>query len=210
MARIDATLDADIRFYCGSTGSGKTHQIKQDIKAENRIIKFDPDDEYTGTAFYQIADLLAAVKKNPKTLNYRFVGGGKKHFLAVCKIAFAMTSPRHPVCLVVDELAGVTGTSKAEDDWHTCLTRGRKYGLRIRAGAQMPVEIDKTIMRQRSHLWIGYLERPADHDYLAKETGLKPEQIKALRPRPHFDHIAGIRGQGYKIKKGKAAYKPIT
>jgi hypothetical protein len=190
--RIDESASKDIRAYFGSSGSGKTHNIKQDTAALPRVLAFDPEgafnssDGFTCTTdraeFYRLARGSGNVK-----LTYQ--GNGQADFNWWCNLVFALADCRRPCGIIVDELAGVTTVSKALPAWHQILTRVRKYGGKVFAGAQSPTEIDKTLMRQKNKLFVGYLERPDDHAYMAKETGIPEKVFLELRPDPYYEHV---------------------
>jgi hypothetical protein len=191
--RIDPSADADIRFFCGATGSGKTFQMQRAAKPARRLLVFDPDDEYAdalGLARY--TSPARAAKAAPRQLTgwrVAIAANGSQSFEAFCALAWALGDARNPLTVVVDELAGVTSPAKAAGAWHSLVTRARKYRTTLIAGAQAPAEVDKTVMRQRTYLWVGRLERPADHRYIAEETGIEQSTLKSLRGKPRFDAI---------------------
>lgn len=209
MARIDTSAAADIRFYCGSTGSGKSHQIKAAVRDARRLLVFDPDDEYSHEArcrrVTSIAELAKAVpRKLSAPFRLAFVGHGVQQFEQFCRVAWLAQDARNPLTVAVDELAGVDRVSKAHGSWHQLVTRGRKYRTSIHAGAQAAVEISKTLMRQRSYLWIGYLAEKPDHEYIEERTRIPAEAVADLRGRPHFDAIELANGRPpYLIRDGR-------
>jgi len=191
----------DVRFYCGAGGAGKTHQICQAIRKQQppRLIVFDPDDEYASALSLErcadAADLARRVPSVAPRQSSRFhlsvAADSAAQFELVCRIVWALADARFPMTFAVDELAGVTGTAKAANTWHTIVTRARKYRLSVFAGAQAPAEVDKTIMRQRSYLWCGYLERPADHYYVHAEAGVPRDVLAGLKPRQGIQKLTG-------------------
>ncbi|MEX1057043.1 MAG: type IV secretory system conjugative DNA transfer family protein [Natronospirillum sp.] len=201
MSRTNENLSADIVAFFGATGSGKTHNMLQDCKADKRILAFDPTGTLSGQGFEGFSDFgawfRAAVNSGPG--RYALQLTGPKHFSAWCEAVMAMADARRPCTVLVDELGAVTTPTKAPEHWHNLISLGRKYGLKIRAGAQRAPEIDKTLIGNKSGLWIGFQSREADAAYLARETDIPLETIKALRPKPHFDHI-WYKGRGdYKL-----------
>jgi len=202
----------DIRFYCGTSGSGKSHEIKKTIENEKRVLIFDPEGEYSNPsgkfkqakAFTKMQPFVEAVEKN-KNGSFRFAlqQDGQKAFEFFCMVNWVLAHDVHkPISCVVDELAGVEQSAgKAQGTWHKLLTRGRKHQINIRAGAQSPTEVSKTIMRQRSHLWVGHMTRDADHKYIAGEVPLSFDEIKGLRPAPYFDSILYEQGKEPVVNK---------
>ena len=203
--KVSESAKKDIRSYFGTSGSGKSHQIKQAIKTAPRVLIFDPEGEYKKegfTAFDSPLKFAEAVQKNTtKPMRYALEANGAKAFDIFCRVVWWERCASAPLVCVVDELAGVTTTAKAPGAWHSILTRGRKYKLSVRAGAQSPTEIDKTLMRQRSHLWVGYMTRGDDWAYMAKETGLDVATFQGLRPGPHFDSVTIESGKPHKLNK---------
>lgn len=190
--RINEAAEKDIRAYFGSSGSGKTHNIKKDTANLKRVLAFDPEGAFnTSEGFVCTSDRAEFYRmaRDSGDIRLTYQGNGQADFDWWCRLVFALADCRRPCAIIVDELAGVTTVSKAPPGWHAILTRARKYEGRVFAGAQSPTEIDKTLMRQKNKMFVGYLERPDDHNYMAKETGVPVEVFEGLRPDPHFEHI---------------------
>lgn len=204
MSRTNENLTADIMAFFGASGAGKTYQMVNDCKQDKRILAFDPTGTLSNQGFEGFRDFGAwfrsAVNSGPG--RFAFQATGSKNFGIWCEAVMALADARRPCTVLVDELGGVTTPSKAPEHWHNIISLGRKYGLKIRAGAQRAPEIDKTLIGNKSGLWIGFQSRTADAEYLARETDIPLETIKALRPKPHFDHI-WFKGRGdFQLIKG--------
>lgn len=194
----NAELEKNIGFYCGSSGSGKTHQIKNSLRGAGRnrsVLIWDAEDEYDGPdvvkceSLSEFAGVVFAARANGDRVVVAYAGGnGKAQFEAFCAICWSVRGTEWPMAVVVEELASVTTVSKAPGDWLNILNRGRKYDVWVRAGAQRPAEVDKTVLSQKNLLYVGYLESPADHHYIAAKVALSREQLEKLRPNPYFDH----------------------
>ena len=194
----NAALPKNIAFYCGSSGSGKTHQIKKSLEAagnDRSVLIWDAEDEYDGRDVVKCHSLheFAAIVFEKRNAGERVIvslvcGNGKREFEAFCAVCWSVRGIEWPLAVVVEELASVTTVSKAPGDWLNLLNRGRKYDVWIFAGAQRPAEVDKTVLSQKNHLFIGYLESPADHHYIAAKVALSREQLEKLRPKPFYDH----------------------
>lgn len=210
MSNINVNAKKDIRAFFGTSGSGKSHAIKQTIKGEKRVLVFDPEGEYSAEgfeAFDSVHQFSERVKTNKGPARLSLEANGMDAFMLFCRIAWKDAEEGNAPTVVVDELAGVTTVSKAPKEWHTILTRGRKYGVKVRAGAQSPTEIDKTLLRQRSHLWAGHMTRRDDWQYMSKETGLDLETFEHLRPAPWFDSVMHMHGVAAVIHKRKTPAK---
>lgn len=204
--RINESLPKDIRAYFGSSGSGKTHNIKQDIRGDKRVLVFDPEGSFTKADGFVVTDSrkeFVRLARRSGDLKICFAAGGAPNFQWFCDVVFALADARRPSTMVVDELGGVTGSGKAQGAWFDLISRGRKYGVKIRAGAQRPAEIDKTLIGNKNGLFIGYLERAGDIEYMARETGINAEEIASLRGEPHYDHILYAGRDRWELKRGE-------
>ncbi|MFG1496468.1 hypothetical protein ABMA57_07525 [Saccharospirillum sp. HFRX-1] len=202
-SRINDRLPADIRAYFAASGGGKTHNMLQDCKHDKRVLAFDPTGALSAQGFTGIQDFRQYAKavRNSGVVRLAFEAGGSANFALWCELMMAQADARRPTTVVVDELGGVTTPSKAPEHWHNVISLGRKYGLKIRAGAQRAPEIDKTLIGNKTQLWIGFQSRAADAEYLARETDIPVEEIKALRPTPHYDAIVFRGRDNYSIKR---------
>lgn len=202
-SRINDQLPADIRAYFAASGGGKTHNILQDCRHDKRVLAFDPTGALSAKGFTGFRDFrqFANAVRSSGVARFSFEATGSANFALWCELMMAQADARRPTTVVVDELGGVTTPSKAPEHWHNVISLGRKYGLKIRAGAQRAPEIDKTLIGNKTQLWIGFQARAADAEYLARETDIPVEKIKALRPAPDFDSIV-YRGRGsYTVKQ---------
>ncbi len=190
--RISEGAIKDIRAYFGSSGSGKTHTIKKDIKNDKRVLCFDPEGSFSAADGFTVTTDKAEffrLARESGSIRLCFAAGGQSNFNWWSDVCFALADARRPTTLVVDELGGVTGAGKAQGGWYDLISRGRKYGIKIRAGAQRPSEIDKTLMGNKNGLFIGYQERTGDMEYLARETGIPVQEIASLKGAPSYDAI---------------------
>lgn len=186
--RVDTSRQAQIKYICGASGSGKSWYVKEQIKSAQRLIIFDPDDEYkaltnvTVNALHELAAALAKAGEKGR-LKIRIVGNGKRIFEGFARCAFAWGN-----CVAVaEEIAGVTSPSKAPDAWHTLVSRGRKRGITIYAVTQRPAEADKTVLGNASHLHAGRLSRLKDQKYIADELNLHIDYIKNLANLEYYE-----------------------
>ncbi|TXR52060.1 hypothetical protein [Reinekea thalattae] len=201
--RINDNLEADIKAFFGATGSGKTYSMLKSIPTSARCLSFDPAGSVTGsgTGFVGTASRTEYMQMTRRGGNVRacFQAAGKENFDWWCKWVFALADARRIAYVQVDELSAVTSSSKAPEGWNNILNLGRKYGLKVRAGAQRPQEIDKTLIGNQNGIWIGHQARRGDAEYLARETDIPVAEILALRKNPHFDHIMYEGRDNYKI-----------
>ena len=212
MSRVNVDLKKDIRAFYGSSGSGKSHAIKQAIKKDKRVLIYDPEGEYQDERCVVIRSCVELVKfvkfKHLKNFRIAFEPKSRADFLVFCKIAFAECHADYPLSIVIDELGGVTTVQKAPPPWHAILTRARKYGAKVCAGTQSPAEADKTLLRNRSSLWCGMLETPKDRRYISDETGIDIGLVDGVKGEPFYEAILQERGKPWvKLRKGKVILK---
>ena len=130
--RIDEGAAKDIRAYFGSSGSGKTHNMKLDLKQMQgaRVLVFDPEGAFDARdGFFCTSDRKIFYQKARESndIKLTFQGNGQVDFDWWCRLVFALADARRPTTIVVDELSGVTTVSKAPPAWHQIITRIRKY-----------------------------------------------------------------------------------
>lgn len=201
--RIDVSRKADINYICGSSGSGKSVFVKSAIAGDQRVIIFDPDDEYGELAgvqtFYSGQQLTEAVKKNRTgPLRARLVKEGVAAFELCCALAFAWTN----CTLVCEEIADTTNAGKAPPQWGRVLRRGsRKRAIRIFAVTQRPAEADKTALTQATVVRTGLLGRDNDRRAMAAELDLPLQMIERLAP---LDFIECHRNAARQVFAGNA------
>lgn len=203
-------LAADVRFICGSMGTGKSHGTKESLKGESNVYVFDVKNEYGSLKGFRVVhsreDFVRAIKAGgrwawPKT--------SPEDFEFFCRAVWA-----RGCCLaVVEELASLTGTAKARGAWHLILTQGRGYGIRVVGLAQRPAEVDKTIIGNATLLRVHRLSRADDRAYMAKELDVPQEAVDALSGYQFIqrDVLKGqVSGTGWKGQNSaqKTARKP--
>jgi hypothetical protein len=200
---IDTSLKTKIIVVCGSSGSGKSSWVKQQIRKDKRIVIWDPDDEYgeiTANRCTTIQQMTALMRDagDKKPLAVRLVANGDYFNL------WAAAVFRFGNCTAVaEEIADVTTPSKAPAGWGQLVRRGRKRGIAIYAVTQRPAESDKTALGNASELHVGMLNRAKDRAYMAAELDVPETDITQLGELEylHRDHRQKT------IKKGKLTFK---
>ncbi len=197
---VDVTLKADITVVCGSSGSGKSAWIKQQLKGRSRVIVWDIDEEYIDEKGFQAvrsrAELLILLQKRKKG-RFAYVPKNLNEFNLWCRAAFAWGN----CTAIAEETADVTTPSKAPDGWGVLIRRGRKRGIAVIGVTQRPAESDKTIIGNASLIHSGLLKRPQDRKYMAAEMDIDLKLMNDLKP------LEWIESTGDKIvKKGKLKF----
>lgn len=128
MTRANTALKAEHVYICGNSGTGKSSKIKAEIKKANRVIAFDPDNEYGTEAGFikvtsakELALKILAHKNTP--LKIAFVAEGKEAFAHFCDCAFGWGN----CAAIAEEIADVTSAGKAPPSWGRLIRRGRKF-----------------------------------------------------------------------------------
>lgn len=181
--RVDVERTARIVVVCGSSGSGKSAWVKQQVARAPRLVVWDPDDEYEAAGCERITSpselveaLAAAGRRGPG--RFAFVATAARHFDFWARCAFAWGQ-----CVAVaEETADVTTPGKAPDGWGQLVRRGRKHGIDIYGVTQRPAESDKTIVGNASCIHAGQLVRVRDRAYIAAEMGVEKRELDALQP----------------------------
>ncbi|AJQ92240.1 type IV secretory system conjugative DNA transfer family protein [Gynuella sunshinyii] len=205
MSRINENLTEDIRGYFGATGSGKTYRIKKDLGSAPRVLVYDIKGTFGPSngfeAFTDRGAFLNAVRSSNQA-RYSFHDPSCHYFDWFCELARHQADARRMTEIVIDELGPVSTPGKAQGHWHWLISIGRTYGIKIKAGAQRPSEIDKTLMGNLNGMFVGRVQRDKDAAYLSAETGIPQMDILNLRGAPHYEHFLWA-GRGRYKKAGK-------
>lgn len=181
------TQDGRIVVVAGASRSGKTAYTVRQVKTENRLCAWDPEDQWAQLKGWRKvttrAQLLAALQ-TPGHVRVAYVAGGdlkaEFDFWAGC----VMYAGRYvaPLVAIAEELADVTTPSKAPGNWGILLRRGLKRGISIYCISQRWSEADKTAFGNASEFVLFNIASADDVRYLARKTRVPAEQIDALMP----------------------------
>lgn len=196
--------DGRIIVVTGSSGSGKSAWVKQQLRAFPRVLAWDPEGEYVGEpGFVGVASapqLLARLRNHKGRGRFAFVAPTLALFDWWCRLAFAW-GRLAPCAVVAEETADVTTPSKAPQWYGTLIRRGRKWGITIYGVTQRPAESDKTTMGNAHIVHCGRMQRAADRRYMAAELDVPQERIAALAPLEWIE-----RGPTGAITSGKLTF----
>jgi hypothetical protein len=194
--RIDVSKRANVNAFMGAGGSGKSEQIKRELRRDKpkRLMIWDPEHEYADAAsphgaFGTVVRDLGTVHK---MLTAAGAAGGfaivfypsdnsdaaKKQFDVFCRLASAAGN----LTLVVEELAFVTMPSWAPEGWSMCTLRGRKRGLTIYGASQRPASVDKNFFANATRVRTGRLNYEADKKTLSNVLGVSMLEMGQLEP----------------------------
>lgn len=197
------TTDGRLIVIGGASRSGKTAYTARRVKADRRVIAWDPEDQWSRLPGWRRitrrAELLQALQ-TPGRIQAGYVAGGELapefDFWAGC----VMYAGRYiaPITAIAEELADVTTPAKAPGNWGILLRRGLKRGITIYAISQRWAEADKTAFGNASE-FVLFMQASADDErYLARKTRADPEALAALKPLEylHIDRATKVQTPG--------------
>lgn len=176
------TEDGRLIVVGGASRSGKTAYVRKRTAGEDRIIAYDPEDQWAQLRGWRRvttrAELLdCARQRGPMKIAY--VAGGNLaaefDFWAGC----VMYAGRYlgPLVCIGEELADVTTSGKAPGNWGILIRRGLKRGITIFAISQRWQEADKTAFDNASEYVFFRQANPKARAYVAERTGIPWDQI---------------------------------
>lgn len=185
--------DAQFIAIIGSTGCGKTTELKRRLKAKkrNRTLIWSPKEAldnyasfYPGSVVVRTAsEVLEIVKKAGRAGKFHIVFQptlDQKRDMAlfdvVCKIMLSVGN----VTMVIDELHSVTQAANAVHGWRKVNFMGRGYGIHVFGLSQRPASVDKAFMGSLSAVYVGRLPHPPDRKAMAEVLGVDIAEIAAL------------------------------
>lgn len=176
----DVTLEARIIVVCGSSGSGKSAWVKQQLAGAARVCAWDPDGEYAElrgfTAITRARDLPRVLARS-RAGRFAFVAplAAFDHW-ALCVFGWGN-------CVAIaEETADVTSPGKAPPGFGQLIRKGRRRGITLYAITQRPSESDKTALGNATRLHVCQMVRAKDRAYMAAELDCPPENLAALKP----------------------------
>ena len=189
-------MDGKLFYSCGSSRSGKTAWVRQQIESENRVCVWDPESQYAYAHNDKLRqhplpgwvvvtsrrDLLKALeyaKRKPLKISYVVSSNLKEEFDFWGRACFAWAKalPSLKTVTVAEELSDVTSPAKAPDGWGLVVRRSLKYWNDIYAVTQRPAESDKSALGNATIIHCGRLNRDKDRKYMADEMALSPDEV---------------------------------
>lgn len=175
--------DGRIIVVVGSTGSGKSQWVRQQIKTAPRLWVWDVKPEYhtlKGAVVVRNAgDLLsAAQKKNNQRVLY-VVPPTPANFEWWARCAYVAARVKQ-ITIVAEEIADVTSPGKAPLHWGQLVRKVRATGSDLFAITQRPAESDKTAIGNASLFHVGRISRKKDRVYMAAELDVLESAIASL------------------------------
>lgn len=189
----------------GSSRSGKTQYVTNQIKGQNRVLIWDIKGEYPAKyrarSPAQLMKMVKALAGKPGVIAY--TANKLSEFNFFCRLAQSWVKSHYVIgkncVLIFEETADVTSPGKAPEDYGVILRRYLSYGVDIYAITQRPAESDKTAVGNASIIRVCRLQLARDRKSVASDTGLPLsviESLKADQEKGHFDYLHADTGRG--------------
>jgi len=180
------TNDGRLIVISGASRSGKTAYVKKATAKDQRVIAWDPEDQWAQLPGWKRittrAQLTALVKSNGNFKAGFVVGGDLKSAFDFWAMA-VMYAGKHvgPLTAIGEELADVSTPGKAPQHWGILIRRGLKRGINIYAISQRWAEADKTAIGNASE-FVVFRASGDDVRYIARKSRIPENEIEALKP----------------------------
>lgn len=189
---MTADKRASLVAVVGSTGSGKSFWIKNQLRANpGRLLIWDAMNEYAdsgarlflGAGSNGMQPLVTYITENHRReFAARFVpdkSDDKKlaaQFSLFCGLAYAAGR----CVLVIEELSMLTRAGFAPARWRECVVTGRHVGLTIIGTTQRPALVDKTFFSNATVIRCGRLGSAGDKKAMADALDVPVADVRAL------------------------------
>lgn len=203
-AELRRDRDADVRYYVGSTGSGKTWAAARDVKRERRALVrvWDfKDDHHTLPTARALVEFVHRAQTAERVLRYvptyRDID---RQFDIFCRTLWAVQSrdPSRDCLVVVEELSKVTRPGCVPEWWHNIIELGRVYGFTVVGTTQRPAYVDLSFRGAATLVRCGRLGEEADARNIGARIGVPYGGIQRLLPKWAYE--CGIDGRARLVK----------
>ncbi len=175
--------DATRILVCGKSGSGKSSYIKALLGLHNRVIVFDPKNEYGKLGFKVVYDRkpffeALLLKQNIKKDNIKiaFVPANNDDFNFFCAVAMNFNRAKESL-IICEELASFCNTGKLTKHSATLINQIRAFGGVLVLTAQRCQEIAKSIVANVNIVNIHNSAFENDRKYLSNALGIEINTI---------------------------------
>lgn len=193
------TKDGQLVIISGSSRCGKTVKTTRLVRGFETVFVWDIEAQWCKQKGYKKINSLSELKKLVKAGTrgrFAYVSGGnlKAEFELFC-MCVSYYGTFHGQCAVVaEELADVTSTAKAGDNWGMLCRRGLKRGISIFAISQRWAEADKTALGNATDFYLFRMASGSDIEYMSKKTRVPISRLELLKPLEyvHFNALTGF------------------
>lgn len=163
----------------GQAGTGKTRIAKELSERFPRVLILDPLDEYNGTVFYTMGEVLEYFEANPNMERFRVALRNSDENDA--DYLFALAWSLKNVLVVVEEANIYMDPRKRFPSFLRLISQGRHNMVHLLCVAQRVPEVLISFRAQKTTLVTFWQEEPSDLDHL-EDWGFDPEEVKNLTP----------------------------
>lgn len=187
-------MDGRLTVVTGRTRSGKTLSTRQAVKAERRLLVFDPKGKWAELdrcrALLSRAELFKVARQGLAG-RFAFISQTRADFGYWAEACYwwgrvGNIKGARSVA-VAEELSAFTTPGKAPGGWHLLLTQGLEFSIDVWALVQRPAESDKTCIGNATRLRAFAMTRAADCEYLARELDCDADEIGRLKPLSYIE-----------------------
>ena len=186
--RSERRPDGALIYVTGSMGSGKTSWVKRRVKKARRVLAWDGKGiDWGERDGFRVVESLQELRaqlfgKGPMRISVR-VPVSKENFAVFCRLAWVW-GRFMPGVIVIDEIADVTSTSKAPQEWGEIARKIRAFGSDVYVTTQRPQECDKTAQGNATIFHCGRMSDADDQKYVARRLlgGVDVRIVSALLP----------------------------
>ncbi|MGE5476173.1 MAG: hypothetical protein ACM3Q1_05930 [Bacteroidales bacterium] len=194
--RLDA---ADIRLCLGKSGSGKSTLARSWVRAEKRVLIFDPNGEDDWAKGAHVTDNhaelveLVAAKGRVRICWRGVMTGGEAAFEWANRCAWAAED----MFVVWDEVDRFVTPAQMPPIADNVVQAGRHRGLHVIACSRRPYRMNRTLSALATRMAVFRSTEPRDLRYFAELMGEAAKGIPTLRDYHALDWTEG----GTSIKK---------
>ncbi len=180
----------------GRRGHGKSYLGKTIQKAFPRRIVFDTVHEYnSGTIVHSFDEFTSAIRQNEHSPNYEIIfqmdvdiENKVMYFNEALRILYFLGN-----CLIVIEELQEYCTPHALPHYlRECILLGRHRNIGLIFTSQRPGQINKTILSQCNHVFVGSIHETNDLKYIAGFIHEENEVLSGLKPRTFLYYRPGM------------------
>lgn len=183
-------LDADLVAFIGAPGSGKTLELKRQLRAERRaclVWSWKEHQDHYAPEFGQLVDgdpaqLAELVTAGASAVYVPAQRGDKKLVRRQFELFSGLALHVGSRVVVVEEMAHVATSRYTPPRFTEIVIGGRADGLSVRATTQRPALCDASLLDAATEIYCGRLLRRASRDFMAELLDVPSEQIRALLP----------------------------
>ncbi len=203
MTRLDRP---DNRVFLGITGSGKSVLARHQIKAEPRVIIFDPVEEpenakgaiIVETAGALVRVLAAGARRKRLRICWRgfgINGHGAEAFELGNRIAYAAED----LTVYWEEVDQFTDAGRPPQWCYEIVNRGRHRGLKYFAASRRPARVPRDITANATRIMAFATQEPTDLRYMRELMG--PEAAAIVPTLGRYECVDFAVGSGFERKK---------